>query len=685
MIAMNKIKRKNKKSKRIYRILYYIVIICYVASLSFFIYSIFHLKGIETILRLVLTIFFILYIFIYSFWNLLNLLRKKYKPLIITSIISLIFIAIFSFSSYYINVVYNSINDITEKDEVLYKSYLITLKDAKFSNKSSIGLINKDIEEYDNELAKKLYKKHKLQNDTVNYDDYVKMLNDLYDEKIDAAFMPDNYVTLFQNEEGFENILEDTKVIYEYSEKKKNEDLNLVSTKDFSEPLTFLLLGVDSETSGLNASAAFNGDTLMVITFNPQTLEAVMLSIPRDTYVPIACRNNAEAKINSAAAYGTECVVNTINNFLDLNIDYYVKINFKGVVELVDAVGGVDVDVEKPYFNSYNGTNYGGKMCEQNSDRQFGSHLVCVDPGWQTLNGEQALAYARNRHLYVGGDLDRVRHQQQVVEALANKVLKFKSIKDFQKILNAISKNIATNMSTDTILSGYQVIKNMIINAGSTESLLNINKAYLETYSLSVYVPSQGRNTSAQGYYEESLSDIKKAFKIALGKEKEEVIKTFSYSVNETYEAYSAGKNKKGGSKKTTLPSFIGKTVAEVKSFCASNNISLNIEYVDSGAHYNSRVTPGLVGDQSIHTGVLLKNVTSLTIYIPNAKELPEVKTETPNVNAETNNTTSEKTTTSESSKNSSSENKDENKDENKTEEDSNKDAENILNDKITH
>ena len=104
--------------------------------------------------------------------------------------------------------------------------------------------------------------------------------------------MPGNFETLFRNEEGFENILNDTKVIYEYSEKKKNEDLNLVSDKDFNEPLTFLFLGVDSEGDGLNANAAFNGDTLMLMSFNPKTLSSVLLSIPRDTYVPIACNNN---------------------------------------------------------------------------------------------------------------------------------------------------------------------------------------------------------------------------------------------------------------------------------------------------------------------------------------------------------------------------------------------------------
>ena len=516
------------------------------------------------------------------------------------------------------NYVYSNINNMQESEKITYNIYLITLKDTEFSSESKIGVISDKIDKDNNELSTKLYKKKNLKNEIVEYNDYIKMLDDLYNNVIDGAIVPGNYDTLFRNEAGFENIVYDTKVIYEYSEKRQNEDLNIVSDKDFSEPLTFLFLGVDSEGDGLNANAAFNGDTLMLMSFNPKTLSSVLLSIPRDTYVPIACNNNRYAKINSSAAYGTGCVISTINKFLDINIDYYVKINFKGVVDLVEAVGGVEVDVEAP---TYMANAYGGKVCEQNSDRQWGDKLVCINPGLQVLNGEQALAYARCRHMYIGSDLDRVRHQQQVVEALANKVLHFNSIKEFQDILNAVSKNIATNMDTDTILSGYNVAKNVLGNKLSGKDSLNIQKASLETYSLNVYVPSQGRKTSAQGYYESSLEDIKKAFNIVLGKETEEPIKTFSFSVNETYEIYRPGKGKRTGQSGALLPSFVGKSISEAQSFCNSNNINLEIKYVDSGSeHYNDQVAVGLIGDQSVHKDVLLLTVSNLTVYVVNSK-----------------------------------------------------------------
>ena len=616
---MKKFFRKLKKSNKVLRYIYYIVSIVYIVTLFFFIKSLLSLSGIETVLRIVFIVFFILYIVLYCFWNLLNLLRRKYKALIITSIVSVIFIIIFCVGSYYINMVYSNIDNITEDDRLMYTSYLIALKDTEFDNDSSVGMLDSENEIEWNVLARKLYSEEKLANSITDYTDYNEMIRDLYNGDIDAIFVPGNYVTLFSNEEQYQNISSETKVLYEYSEEMANQDLVLSSDKTFDEPLTFLLMGVDSEKAGLNANAAFNGDTLMLITFNPTTLTATMVSIPRDTYVPIACNNNRYAKINSSAAYGTSCVIDTVSNFLDVEIDYYVKINFKGVVELVDAIGGVEVDVEAPTYNS---DKYDGMMCEQNSDRQFGSSLVCIEPGLQTLNGEQALAYARNRHMYIGGDLDRIRHQQQVVEAIASKALQFSSITDLQNILNAISSNIATNMDTNTILSGYNVVKNMVSNVIGGEDLLNINKAYLETYSLPVYVPSMGYTTSAQGYYVDSLEDIRHALKVSLELEEDEAIKTFSFSVNEPYEITSPGSGLRQEKSSSTLPNFIGSTVSVAEEFCNEHGIDFHIEYVDPDSeHYNPNVAVGLIGDQSEFIGVLLSTVDELTVYVVNSRE----------------------------------------------------------------
>lgn len=615
---MKKLNKKFKKTNKVLRILFYLISLIYLIGLVFFIKSIASLSGIETALRLIFGIFFILYFLLYIFINIASLIKRKYKKFIITSVLALLFSCIFYVGSYYIDFIYHNLGNMKESDNLVYTTYLIKLKDTKFDSNSKIGLIEESIDDDTYYLANELMSKNKLKNEVEEYSDYLSLVSDLYNSEIDAIFVPSNYVALFSSEDGFSDIEDKTEVLYKYSEKRKNDSL-LLSTKDFTDPLTFLILGVDSEADGLKENASFNGDTLMIASFNPSTLDMMILSIPRDTYVPIACNNNKYAKINSSAAYGTSCVINTISNFLDIDIDYYVKINFKGVVDLVEAVGGIEVDVEEP---TYQASKYNGQVCEQNSDREFGSKLVCMNPGVQTLNGEQALAYARCRHLYIGSDLDRVKHQQQVVEALANKVIKLRSVKEFQNLFESVSNNIATNMDTNTILSGYSVLKNVIGNMINGEELFTIKKATLETYSLRVYQPSYGNYTDAQGYYNSSLEDIKNAFSIILGKKEEEVIKTFSFSINETYEEPTPGKGKRTNPAASLLPSFVGKTVSEAEEYCEENNIDLTIRYVDPESEfYNSKVNVGLIGNQSVHESVLLSNVSKLTVYVVNSKD----------------------------------------------------------------
>ena len=176
----------------------------------------------------------------------------------------------------------------------------------------------------------------------------------------------------------------------------------------------------------------------MLITFNPTTLNSTILSIPRDTYVPISCfSGKRKNKITHAAWYGEDCMINTIQDFTGITIDYYVKINFKGVVKLVDTLGGIEVDV--PF-----------SFCEQNSNREWGENTVYVEEGLQTLNGEQALALDRNRHPnpsmcsskwtnYTSNDFIRGQNQQLVVKALLNKVKDIRSLDTVYELLDALS------------------------------------------------------------------------------------------------------------------------------------------------------------------------------------------------------------------------------------------------------
>lgn len=649
----NKIKRSNK----VYLTLFIISFILYLASYIYLTINLIHLSGIETIIRYLVIVFFGLYTIIWLLIGLVTLFTKQYGKFIGTYIFTVLFTLLFGFASYFIDTIYKELDSIS-KDTITYTSDLITLNDTILDNSSIIGMINDptDIESY--QLAKKIIENNNLNYQINSYDDFFEMLNDLYNKKIAGAFVSSNYSIIFSPDERFSNIANEVKVVYSYSENMANQDNTLASNKKLTEPFTILLMGVDSESDGLQANQAFNGDTLMLVTFNPKTLTASMFSVPRDLYVPISCRNGAYAKINSSAARGTSCVIDTLQDLTGVNVDYYVKINFKGVVDLVNALGGVTVNVEKPYFTYNNGIDYHGQVCEQNSDRDFGSNMVCMDPGEQVLNGEQALAYARNRHQYIGSDLDRIKHQQEVVEAIANESKHITSFDQFKDILNAVQKNINTNMSTEQILSLYSVGKSIIMNTLNGNVVnLSINKTYLETFSLPVYV--DGSTTSALGYYSSSLNDITEMMKVNLEVETPTPNTSFTIDYNENYTTKYYGKGFYTGKNTETMPNLIGSSKEYAVNWASSHNLHLSIVTL-SGSDFNTNYGSGIVVNQSVTINTLIANVSELTIYIngeANQTTSPNSTTQTPsnpssssssntgNTSSITNNNTSTSTT----------------------------------------
>ena len=196
-------------------------------------------------------------------------------------------------------------------------------------------------------------------------------------------------------------------------------------TKDH---FSVLLVGTD-ERPGDTSSRA---DTMIVATFNKTNKQVSLLSIPRDSLVMIPSVGY-EDKINHSYAFGgIDSTIETVEKLLDIPIDYYGSINFNGVVAIVDAVGGIEVDVKLP-IDTLN-----------SSDKKGG---VKLEPGLQRLNGEEALAYARMRYEDPEGDIGRTKRQQQVVQAIIDQSTSFGSITKLNKLMDATGDNFTTNMS----------------------------------------------------------------------------------------------------------------------------------------------------------------------------------------------------------------------------------------------
>ena len=463
------------------------------------------------------------------------------------------------------------------KEYIEYSSSLITLKEknckkASDVNDYTIGILSNKGSEDGYIIPQKIIKKYKLEdeNEIKEYDSYQEMMSELLSKKLDAMFIPTDYAPIFNGMEGYENITERTKIIITKKQKFKKSTTSKreVSSrgKSVKNPFTILLLGVDSNKEGLDKNTVANGDSLILITFNPKTLNATMLSIPRDSYVPIACwSGKPENKITHAAAYGTDCMMSTIENYFDVKIDYYAKINFKGMVQLVNALGGIDVDVPKD-------------LCTDDSNR---SGEVCIKAGHQHLDGEGALVLSRNRKQLANGDLGRGENQQIVIKAMIDKIKSIKSASQFLKVLDTISNNFDSNFTNDQILSFYSIAEDLMNNdlATNKTDLVNIQQLYLLGSGQMIY--DERARMVLWDYIpnEASRKDIIKAMKTNLGLVNHDVVKEFSFSIDEEYEKKVIGKGPyNSGSNYKLVPDFTGKTKEQAQALANQYGIKVTFD-----------------------------------------------------------------------------------------------------------
>lgn len=201
----------------------------------------------------------------------------------------------------------------------------------------------------------------------------------------------------------------------------------LAETPPSNEPFNVLLIGSDARGEERGRS-----DTLIILRVIPKEKKAFLVSIPRDYRVRIP--GYGRRKINAAYALGgSELAIKTVSEYLGVEIHHYAIIDFKGFVKVVDALGGITVNVEK-------------RLYEPNNSR------ANLYPGVQRLNGSQALAYVRFRH-DEEGDFGRIRRQQEFLKALADELLKPQSVPKYPRIANLIAENVETDLSIPKILS----------------------------------------------------------------------------------------------------------------------------------------------------------------------------------------------------------------------------------------
>ncbi|MDZ5758777.1 LCP family protein [Carnobacterium maltaromaticum] len=210
---------------------------------------------------------------------------------------------------------------------------------------------------------------------------------------------------------------------------------NEIKVNPIEDTISVLVMGIDDDSARQLGSA--RTDALIYLTINPKEHKINMVSIPRDSYTTIVSKKyNGKDKINSAYTYGEEqATIETVEKLLNVPINYYVTFNFDSFLEIVDALDGIDVDVPV----SFTDTN------------TLGNGEVHLEKGKQLLNGEEALALARTRH--IDNDIKRGERQQLILQAIVDKAMNVGSINKYSDVIKAAGKNMRTNLKFNEMLS----------------------------------------------------------------------------------------------------------------------------------------------------------------------------------------------------------------------------------------
>ena len=237
----------------------------------------------------------------------------------------------------------------------------------------------------------------------------------------------------------------------------------LIPVQSIEEPVSILLLGRDSRDTTVDQGRA---DTIMLLYLNPEQKTATLLSIPRDTLVDI--EGHGKDKINAAYAFGgEELMIKTVSSFLNAKINHFVTIDFDGFVKLIDALGGVDITVERPLIDSKSGANFSA--------------------GEHHLTGEQALAYSRSRSTELA-DIGRIQRQQYLFTKLLEQKLNAQYLGKIPDYFNILVENTKTDLDLLTILRYAKAGLSFGVS-NFTTAIVPTHADWIENKTISVQIP----------------------------------------------------------------------------------------------------------------------------------------------------------------------------------------------------
>lgn len=437
--------KKKKKNKRpISKFMTIFMIVC----LALLIFQIIKLNLLPAklivLVSLVMVILCLIILLIFHFK------AKKFLPRIFAGFVALCMCVGLAYGNYFIYKTDNTFDVVTSlADSKATTTSIVVLKSSSIKKES--GLMGKKIGtilDMDKKPTKRMLddlNKDNIKYTTKDYSNLDELMEAFYSGEVDAICLNEKYRDILHETQAYFTFQTDTRIVHQnvhYTKVEKNDNPSDPVNDISKDAFTVLVSGNDSY--GTLQDSNTRSDANLLLTVNPKTGTILMTSIPRDYYVELvcpddeaelACPEGSYDKLTHSGLMGIKSTEKTIEKALGIKINYNVRINFSSVVNLVDALDGIDLDIKKGeevdifYVNSQPGLS-------------VGKHHV---------DGETALAFARERHAYLDGDNQRVRNQQKVFKAIFNRIVSPKMITNYGKFMDALAVAFDTNLSGDEI------------------------------------------------------------------------------------------------------------------------------------------------------------------------------------------------------------------------------------------
>ncbi len=438
------VKKKKKKNKR--RLAKLMTVFIF-AALALLIFQMIYLDLLP--MKLIILISAVLLIISLIITLIMNFKVKKFLPRLLVGLISFCMCLGLAYGNYFVYKTKDTFEVVTSiADKKAITTSIIAMKTSDI--KKETDLKNKKIgtiSGMDSEATERTLKalsKENVKYSTKNYGNLDDLVNALYDGSVDAICLNEKYRDILHETDEYFTFNTETKVAYQnvhYVEREATDNESDPVNDITKDAFTILVSGNDSYGSLQDANT--RSDANMLLTVNPKTGTILMTSIPRDYYVDLICPGDGEMacpegskdKLTHSGLLGIKSTEKSIENALGIKINYNIRINFSSVVNLVDALDGIDLDIKE------------GEQC----DILYANMQPGLSVGKHHVDGETALAFARERHAYVNGDNQRVKNQQKVFKAIFKRIVSPKMITNYGKFMDALAVAFDTNISGDEI------------------------------------------------------------------------------------------------------------------------------------------------------------------------------------------------------------------------------------------